>query len=94
MFLTDDFDAPTRDVIHVQLAAVHAWPALDPRSRATSFSNLAGDVAAIREIGDRLDGKAVQGVGLDVAVEITEIVRVIVDPERRPLLDAKPVDAE
>ena len=62
---------------------------------------LDGDIAAIREIGDRLDGKAVQGVGLDVAVTVTAIERTIVDPvdpklagESRTLIDGKPMDAE
>ena len=39
-----------------------------------------GVVPAYKEIGDRLDGKAVQGVQLDVAVTITAIERTIVDP--------------
>ena len=40
-----------------------------------------GSIAAIREIADRLDGKAVQGVELDLAVTVTAIERTIVDPQ-------------
>ena len=40
---------------------------------------LEGDVAALKEIGDRLDGKATQGVDLGVGVTVTSIERVIVD---------------
>ena len=39
-----------------------------------------GDVPAIKEIADRLDGKPMQGVALDVAVAITTIERRIIDP--------------
>ena len=41
---------------------------------------LEGDVSAIKEIGDRLDGKPVQGVELAMDVRITAIERRIVDP--------------
>ena len=43
---------------------------------------LEGDVAALKEIGDRLDGKPVQGVDLGGEVALVRIERVIVDPER------------
>ena len=41
-----------------------------------------GDMQAIKEIGDRLDGKAAQSVQVDgeLAVEITKIERTIVHP--------------
>ena len=39
-----------------------------------------GDVAALKEIGDRLDGKPAQAVDLGVGVQITLIERTIVDP--------------
>ena len=35
---------------------------------------------AIKEIADRLDGKPMQGVALDVAVAVTTIERRIIDP--------------
>ena len=41
---------------------------------------LEGDVAALKEIGDRLDGKPAQAVAVDVAVAITTIERRIIDP--------------
>ena len=40
-----------------------------------------GDVAALKEIGDRLDGKPVQGVELGLEVKITRIERQIVEPQ-------------
>ncbi len=40
---------------------------------------LEGDVAAIREVGDRLDGKSTQAVQVDQSVQITHIERTIVD---------------
>ena len=40
-----------------------------------------GNMAAAKEIGDRLDGKAIQGLELDVAVTVTAIERTIVDPK-------------
>ena len=39
---------------------------------------LEGDVAALREIGDRLDGKATQAVQVDQSVQISSIEMVIV----------------
>lgn len=42
---------------------------------------LDGDTAALKEIGDRLDGKAVQGVELGLDVKITKIERRIVEPK-------------
>ncbi len=40
-----------------------------------------GDVAAMKEIGDRLDGKPARGVDLGVEVAVTHIERSIVDPQ-------------
>ncbi len=42
-------------------------------------SGLDGDVSALKEIGDRLDGKAMQGVDLKMDVTITGIERRIID---------------
>ncbi len=38
-----------------------------------------GDVSALKEIGDRLDGKPAQAVNVDVNVQVTAIERRIVD---------------
>ena len=38
-----------------------------------------GDVTAMKEIGDRLDGRPAQAVGVEVGVAITKIERTIVD---------------
>ena len=40
---------------------------------------LDGDVLAIKEIADRLEGKAVQGIEVGVDVQVTAIERRIVD---------------
>ena len=50
-----------------------------------------GDVAALKEIGDRLDGKPAQATTLDVSVQITRIERKIVDP--LVVIDATPQPA-
>lgn len=42
---------------------------------------LEGDVAALKEIGDRLDGKPSQGVDFGGELVITKIETVIVDPD-------------
>ena len=39
-----------------------------------------GDITAAKEIGDRLDGKSIQGVALEVQMQITEIKYTIVHP--------------
>ena len=39
-----------------------------------------GDVSALKEIGDRLDGKPVQGVEMALNVQVTEIKYTIVHP--------------
>ena len=39
-----------------------------------------GDIPAIKEIGDRLDGKPAQAIDVGVQVQITHIERKIIDP--------------
>ncbi len=47
---------------------------------------LEGDVSALREIGDRLDGRAMQGIDVRMDVHIEGITRRIIDvtPEVTP----------
>ncbi len=58
---------------------------------------LEGDVTALRELGDRLDGKAMQGVDLKMDVTITGIERRIIDvtpvPEGK-LIEVEAVEGE
>ncbi len=55
-------------------------------------SGLEGDVSALREIGDRLDGKAMQGVDLKMDVTITGIERRIIDVT--PVPEGKLIEVE
>ncbi len=58
---------------------------------------LEGDVAALKEIGDRLDGKAMQGVDLKMDVTITGIERRIIDvtpAAESTLIEAEAVEVE
>ena len=41
-----------------------------------------GDVAAMKEIGDRLDGRPTMAVDMTVSEPVTRIERVIISPER------------
>lgn len=58
------------------------------RAAAEKLLDLAveGDVGALRELGDRLDGKVAQAItGADGgAIQIEKIKRVIVDPNDAP----------
>lgn len=48
---------------------------------------LDGDMAALKELGDRLDGKAAQSIGGDpegAPIKLEQVQRVIVDPRRDP----------
>ena len=101
-------DKPWRSAIRKAVHELRAADGDDKKVKALGLladrlvtKGLEGDIAAIKEIGDRLDGKAVQGVGLDVAVTVTAIERTIVDPvepklagESPTLIDGKPMDAE
>ncbi len=101
-------DKPWRGAIRKAVCELRAADGDDKKVKALGLladrlvtKGLEGDIAAIKEIGDRLDGKAVQGVGLDVAVTVTAIERTIVDPvepklagESPTLIDGKPMDAK
>lgn len=54
--------------------------ALHLLARRLVDKGLTGDVLAIKEIADRLEGKAVQGIEVGVNVQVTRIERLIVDP--------------
>ena len=63
----------------------HAYGTGGPRLLAAIASKVVskaadGDMVAAKEIGDRLDGKPVQGLAVEVGVRITHIERRIVDP--------------
>ena len=47
---------------------------------ACADAGMDGEGWAIKEIGDRMDGKPVQGVEMAVNVQVTEIKRIIVQP--------------
>ena len=49
------------------------------RARRLVTKAMEGDVTALKEIGDRLDGKPTQAVDLGGELEITKIERVIVN---------------
>ena len=53
---------------------------------------LAGDVSALRELGDRLDGKAMQGVDLKMDVTITGIERRIIDVTPALVIEGEAVE--
>lgn len=54
--------------------------ALDRLANKLVTEGMGGNIMAIKEIGDRMDGKPAQAVEVAVAVEITRIERIIVDP--------------
>ena len=55
--------------------------ALNLLARKLVEKGIEGDVTALKEIGDRLDGKPTQAVEVDLAVAVTQIEWLIVDPE-------------
>ena len=50
---------------------------------------LDGDVSALKEVGDRLDGKATQQVQVDKNIQITHIEHTIVD---MPLIEGEVIE--
>lgn len=63
-------------------------------ARNTVKKAIEGDATLTKEIGDRLDGKPVQGIDLDVAVKITRIERQIVEPRgiEGPIIEGEVVE--
>ena len=55
---------------------------LDRAAMALWDKALSGNVPAIKELGNRLDGKVTQAVELDADVEVNGIVRTIVYPAK------------
>ena len=51
---------------------------------------MSGDIAALKEIGDRLDGRPKQSVDLAMSEPITEIVHTIVYPDRETVEPSPP----
>ena len=68
--------------------------ALHLLARKLVKTGLKGDVSALKEIGDRLDGKPAQSVDLAMNVQVTEIKRVIVDPAQVIDVDCEVVEPE
>jgi hypothetical protein len=60
---------------------LEALQAMEKVADALITEALTGNIAAIKEIGDRIDGKSVQGVEVSTpdGIEITKIERHIVD---------------
>jgi hypothetical protein len=77
-------DKPFRDALRMEIAAAgEDHKALREVARALLTKAASGDVHAIREIGDRMDGKVAQAlVGDDGSAPIT--LRTIVTGVRRP----------
>ncbi len=61
-------------------------------ARRLVTKGIEGDVSALKEIGDRLDGKATQAVQVGMDVQITHIERSIVDA--LPVPDDKVIEGE
>ena len=80
-------DNPWRGAIRKAVCELRATVGDDKKVKALGLladrlvtKGLDGDVTALKEIGDRLDGKPAQAVDVAVAVQITRIERTIVDP--------------
>jgi hypothetical protein len=81
-------EKPFRDALRMEALADQDAPvpkrSLRAIARALLLKAANGDVPAIKEVGDRLDGKAVQAIVGDDEhdpVRINRIERVIVDPQ-------------
>ncbi len=78
-----------RDAINLAVRELHEETTPDGKVKKTKAwrllarklvdSGLEGDSSALREIGDRLDGRAMQGIDLKMGVTITGIERRIID---------------
>jgi hypothetical protein len=81
-------DKPFRDALRIAISEAEDNPRKLRRIAEKLFDKAAeGDVAAIKEIADRLDGKVPQGIGGDDElgpVQLQTIERLIVDPKQTP----------
>lgn len=57
---------------------------LDLLAEQAVKQGLAGDVSALREIGDRLDGKAVQQIQAEIEATTTNEIRMVPVPPEAP----------
>ena len=83
-----------RDAINVAVREVMEEKTSDGKVKKTKAlrllakrlvrAGLEGDITALREIGDRLDGRAMQGIDLTMDVTITGIERHIIDATPAP----------
>lgn len=79
-------DKPFRDALRMEIAAAgEDHKALRMIAMALLSKAATGDVQAIKEVADRLDGKVPQGIvggdEGDAPIRIEEVRRVIVDPQ-------------
>ena len=79
-------DKPFRDALRIELAAVgEDSKALRGIARALIMAAQEGKMDAIKEIGDRMDGKVAQAViggdDDDAPIKLETIVRKIVEPK-------------
>lgn len=85
---------PFRDALRLAIAEAEDNPRRLRKIAEALYDKAAdGDVAAIKEIGDRLDGKVPQGIiggdDDDPAVKVEHIQRTIVDPKNAGNPDRK-----
>ena len=87
---SENKDKPFRTALRMEIAASeNDLPELRRIAKALIAKAADGDVQAIREIADRLDGKVPQAVVGDEehpAIRLEEIRRVIVDPRANPII--------
>lgn len=71
-------EKPFRDALRMEIAEAGDNPqALRKIAKALIQSAEGGDLAAIREFADRLDGKAVQQVDADVNLGIEDLIAAL-----------------
>lgn len=85
---SENKDKPFREALRMEIAeAGEDRKELRKIARALLVKGADGDVGAIREIADRLDGKVPQAIGGTddlPPVKLEPLTRVIVDPRENP----------